>query len=307
MSNTLIFVEKANKKHKNLYDYSKVVYKSQSEKVCIVCPTHGEFLQTPKAHLSGHGCRKCSFEKMHHDRKWSTERFIFEAKKVHGDKYTYGNVIYANNKAKVVITCPIHGNFEQLPYMHLRGHECTKCGHTKSSVKQLKSHLDFEKEASIVHNNKYTYTSTYTGALNVIDIVCPIHGKFSQRASDHLAGSGCTKCSVVNTGWSYTSWETAGKASKWFTGYKLYVIECWSTTERFIKIGKTFTTISKRFNSLPYEWRIIEQEEGSARYISEKEALLLQQYKDYSYVPKVLFGGSNECFDASIITTSILK
>jgi len=46
-------------KHGNKYDYSKVEYISNNIKVCIICPKHGEFWQTPHSHLSGNGCHKC--------------------------------------------------------------------------------------------------------------------------------------------------------------------------------------------------------------------------------------------------------
>ena len=45
--------------HGDKYDYSKVEYVNNHTKVCIVCPKHGEFWQTPKAHLNGQGCPKC--------------------------------------------------------------------------------------------------------------------------------------------------------------------------------------------------------------------------------------------------------
>ena len=54
------FVEKAMAIHGDKYDYSKVVYLSSKKKVCIVCPEHGEFWQTPHDHLAGKGCAKCS-------------------------------------------------------------------------------------------------------------------------------------------------------------------------------------------------------------------------------------------------------
>jgi len=37
------FILKANKTHKNKYDYSKIEYKNLSTKVKIVCPIHGDF------------------------------------------------------------------------------------------------------------------------------------------------------------------------------------------------------------------------------------------------------------------------
>lgn len=53
------FIEKANKAHFNKYNYSKVDYINNSTKVCIICPDHGEFWQTPANHLQGSGCPKC--------------------------------------------------------------------------------------------------------------------------------------------------------------------------------------------------------------------------------------------------------
>jgi len=53
------FIEKANIRHNNLYDYSKVEYKSSREKIIISCKTHGDFIQTPNDHLNGCGCQKC--------------------------------------------------------------------------------------------------------------------------------------------------------------------------------------------------------------------------------------------------------
>lgn len=46
------------------YDYSNVHdYKSMSEKVEIICPIHGKFLQRPATHIRGHGCLPCSHDK----------------------------------------------------------------------------------------------------------------------------------------------------------------------------------------------------------------------------------------------------
>ena len=53
------FIEKAKLIHGDKYDYSKVDYINCSTKVIIICKTHGDFLQTPKCHLKGHGCHKC--------------------------------------------------------------------------------------------------------------------------------------------------------------------------------------------------------------------------------------------------------
>ena len=57
-----IFIDRSNKIHNNKYNYSKVEYKTVEDKVCIICPMHGEFWQTPHSHMSGVGCPKCHEE-----------------------------------------------------------------------------------------------------------------------------------------------------------------------------------------------------------------------------------------------------
>lgn len=54
------WITKANKIHNNKYNYTKVIYVKGSEKVCIICPEHGEFWQRADQHLLGRGCPKCS-------------------------------------------------------------------------------------------------------------------------------------------------------------------------------------------------------------------------------------------------------
>jgi len=59
-----VFVNDSKEIHNNKYDYRKVEYKNNYTKVCIVCPKHGEFWQTPKNHIKGQGCPKCNKSKL---------------------------------------------------------------------------------------------------------------------------------------------------------------------------------------------------------------------------------------------------
>lgn len=58
------FITKAKELHGDKYDYSKIEYVNSSTKVCIICPKHGEFWQTPHSHLSGEGCPLCKTSKL---------------------------------------------------------------------------------------------------------------------------------------------------------------------------------------------------------------------------------------------------
>ena len=57
------FTEKANKKHNDLFDYSKVNYINSESYVDIICKKHGIFSQKPNCHLMGDGCPKCKTSK----------------------------------------------------------------------------------------------------------------------------------------------------------------------------------------------------------------------------------------------------
>ena len=184
------FQEKANKIHKYKYDYSKTNYLNSKTKVCIICPIHGEFWQTPNNHLQGQGCPKCAIINTHKVQKKSKDQFILDAKRIHGNIYDYSKVNYINGKTKVCIICPIHGEFEQAPSKHLSGHGCPKCGGSlKSNTKE------FIEKSCAIHQNKYDYTKVnYINAFTKVTITCPIHGDFEQTPHSHLQGCGCPKC-----------------------------------------------------------------------------------------------------------------
>lgn len=188
------FLEKSIKVHGKKYDYSNVDYVDIKTKVCILCPEHGEFWQTPDKHLLGQGCPKCAeilrIKNRHHI---TAENFISDAKEIHGNLYDYSLVSECeNNHTKVKIICKKHGVFEQ-DYVHhvKRKQGCPYCaGNTKSNSES------FEKKASLVHNGKYSYDNVlYNGTHKKVIITCPIHGKFEQTPHDHLEGKGCPMCS----------------------------------------------------------------------------------------------------------------
>jgi len=55
--------------------------------------------------------------------------------------------------------------------------------------------MDFIKKSNIRHNSKYDYSLVeYINASTKVDIICPCHGIFSQRANNHISGIGCKLC-----------------------------------------------------------------------------------------------------------------
>ena len=183
------FIQKARAIHGSKYDYSKVEYQTTRKKVCIICPKHGEFWQTPNSHLVGKGCKKCA------NQHKTTEQFIAEARKVHGDKYDYSKTIYEHHRKPITVICPIHGEFHPLPCNHLIGHICPKCASIEIGNKLRSTTEEFIEKARKIHGDKYDYSCTnYIHSMQKVDICCPKHGIFSVKPNDHLNGCGCASC-----------------------------------------------------------------------------------------------------------------
>jgi hypothetical protein len=198
--NTLTqFIERAKDKHNNKYEYSKVIYINTKTKVKIICPEHGVFEQIPNSHLRGANCPKCSLISQGEKRRKTTNNFISKAKLIHGDKYDYSLVKYETNSKKVKIICPEHGVFEQKPSYHLRGTNCPKCSFISQSKKLSKTTDNFISEAKLIHGDKYDYSLVkYRTSKNKVKIICPEHGVFEQKPSNHSTQKqGCPKCANI--------------------------------------------------------------------------------------------------------------
>lgn len=125
-------------------------------------------------------------------KKLTKEEFIERCKKIHNNRYDYSLVDYVNNQTKVKIVCPIHGEFEQVPASHLNlSTGCSAC----SGKKKLTSDY-FIKKAKEIHGDKYDYSMVnYVNNKSKIEIICKIHGTFTQTPNRHVSKKqGCPSC-----------------------------------------------------------------------------------------------------------------
>ena len=147
--------DRFNEIHNCKYDYSKVDYKNTKIKVEIICPHHGSFWQVPYEHLKGSGCPKCYSEERSLKNRYTLDQTLSLFRKVHKDKYDYGNMDYINSKTKVKIICPEHGIFEQRPNNHILGEGCPKCVNKVSKAEQeLYDFIKIFKEDAEQSNRK---------------------------------------------------------------------------------------------------------------------------------------------------------
>lgn len=240
-----------------------------------------------------------------------TEYLQLQLKSKYGDKFDYSLVKYTNNlNDNIDIICREHGIFKINIYSILRRKgNCPIC--CKKVIKLKKSHniKTFIQKANLIHNYKYNYSKTiYNGSVNNLKIICKLHGEFEQNANRHLQGDGCKLCANIKNSernsnkvnlWTHTGWSKSAIKSKYFDSFKVYIIKCWNNGEVFYKIGKTYLKIKQRFESkrqMPYEWKLIKIYEGNSKEICILENKLKEMNKENKYIPKIGFGGKQECF-----------
>lgn len=122
------------------------------------------------------------------------ENFIYKSNLKHNYKFDYSKSMYINNYTKVVIICPKHGDFEQVPYSHIEGSGCNNCFIENKTTKVIK----FIEQSKEIHGNKYDYSLvTYDTALVKVSIICHKHGEFRITPNKHTSRKqGCPKCST---------------------------------------------------------------------------------------------------------------
>ena len=116
----------------------------------------------------------------------TTDSFIREAKEIYGDRYNYSKVEYKNKDKKVIVTCPIHGDFQVYAREHLDGKGCSKCEKGEKFIEKLK-----EKFGNKFGLDNFIYQSSTIP----ITLICPTHGMFTRLPHIILnSRCGCPEC-----------------------------------------------------------------------------------------------------------------
>ncbi len=110
--------------NKNYPITPEMVTAKSNKRLNWICPNNSKHMwEAPVSSISaGYGCRRCAKKY-----QYTTEEWIEKALEAHNGKYDYSKVIYVNSDTKVIITCPIHGDFSQNPSEHLAGKGCSWC------------------------------------------------------------------------------------------------------------------------------------------------------------------------------------
>lgn len=281
-----------NKVHNYKYTYDKSVYIKQSIPIIITCKLHGDFLQTPNNHLSGHGCKKCyELTKI----KYTKDTFIEKANTIHNCIYNYDLIENAKLLGKVPIVCNNHGVFYQTPRNHIElKQKCPKCADIHRGLLTRKSLDDWIVSARNKHGDRYNYDYVVLDSYNTyVTIVCPVHGGFKQKASNHISGVGCKYCNSVRNYNNYYNVPTS-----------LYYIKISKDGDIKYKIGITTKNVKIRYRG--YNGYNIDEifyyrfNSGNKAFLAEQH--LINKYKTYITKDKnYIKNGVTEVFDIDII------
>ena len=178
--------------HGDKYDYSRVKFEKTTLKVEIIDKEYNTIhLIAPNKIFSKK--TKCTIQNAINP----SEYFIKKAKSIHGNKFNYFRTEYLSKVKLISISCQTHGEFQTLSGFHYKKNGgCRKCANNQSLTKN-----ELLKAFNYVHDNKYDYSLVEgnPSSKDFIEIICPKHGVFNQRVTNHREGRGCRTC---NSGWN---------------------------------------------------------------------------------------------------------
>lgn len=113
--------------HGDKYDYSLWPNTfTMSDKVVTICPIHGAWSHAVANHIN----RKCGCPACANNLPRTFDKFVRQARAIHGDKYSYVHQDDVRNNTDVTIICDVHGEFQQSVSNHLSGKGCNACAIT---------------------------------------------------------------------------------------------------------------------------------------------------------------------------------
>ena len=168
----LIFENRARNIHGDKYDYSKVKYITANDKVCIICPEHGIFWQSPAVHINGkHGCPKCNSSKLEN----SVRNFLIENNFNFEEQKTFEWLKYKGNQYLDFYLPDYNIAIECQGIQHFKPVDFANKG-DKWAIKEFKKSVERDKKKNILCNNNgikilFYSNEEYPGMITNLDVL----------------------------------------------------------------------------------------------------------------------------------------
>lgn len=193
------FLEKAKKKHNlNNYDWSNFNVNNRDEKgrVEFCCKKHGKYWDWPSNFIKGYGCHIC------YGKEKNDNEVKEELSKLHPE-LDFSNTKFSEHdeKYRIKVICPKHG--EQLInyYNLLNGQGCYHCGRETTAFKNTITNEEFIKRGKEIFGDEYTYEhlDMYNrDEEGKVIVTCKKHGSFKITPDNFFHSVGCPICAESN-------------------------------------------------------------------------------------------------------------
>lgn len=177
------FIAEANIKHNFKFTYEKTVYTGINNIIIITCKLHGDFAQRADKHLNETygkgGCPSCRYSGVRKDKE-----FLAKAQELHNNFYDYSKTLYKRTDEKVIIICPLHGEFYQTPNAHTNKNKpsgCPCCG-TAKKIAILKQQPNTFTKSGFVKVAKERICTFYL-------LRCQIQAEVFYKIRDYLSNA----------------------------------------------------------------------------------------------------------------------
>lgn len=194
------FISKAKAKHGDAYTYDGLPaeFKVQ-EKVRIICPRHGEFLQAAYSHLNGAGCPKCKAAKIAERNSRTAAEWLGRVREKFGEKISVQLPENFKGTSEVTACCRKHGTFQTTLKKLLHSeHGCAKCAAASVAAVGRNTESSILERLGKIYGEAYTYEhidfSKYENNQDKVTVTCKKHGTFEKSVKRLLAGQGCPEC-----------------------------------------------------------------------------------------------------------------
>ena len=156
----------------NKYQIVKFKYEGKKTPITLICKKHGKWTIQFSSYPRSRGCPDCLITENIKARSKGLQRKADETKDkrfnawlrackgFHKDKYDYSQVIYADQKTKVQIGCPYHGDIWQTPDTHKKS-GCRYCADEELgglySEKYFQSYPERKSWPAILYYLKFSF------------------------------------------------------------------------------------------------------------------------------------------------------
>jgi len=151
------------------------------------------------SHVKYQLCYTCAKKSSQIYRMTGQQRFAAweaKAREKHGDFYDYSKVEYVKSKQKVIIICPIHGEFRQVAKDHYY-YGCKLCGIESRAKKSSFNKEQWIQKAKKTHGDKvfdYSLVPEDVKGEDYVSIICSEGHQWNVMFQSHCYRNGCPEC-----------------------------------------------------------------------------------------------------------------